>query len=164
MAVTTAFVNFSRTLGGVFGLAIAGTLFNNKLIAGLATLNLSPQVAQQAANNVAFVNSLPGSERTVIVQQYVTALHLCFIVMIPFGGLAFLSVLGVQHFALRKSLGDAKNPESNNAIADKQNAQDSNERKEIGQEKENGQEIKNSQEKDLEKGQLVQGPKSDSEA
>jgi hypothetical protein len=150
MAVTTAFVNFSRTLGGVFGLAIAGTLFNNKLITGLATLGLSPQDAEQAANNVAFVNSLPSSERTVIVQQYVNALHLCFTIMIPFGGLAFLSSLGVQHFTLRKSLGDAKAPGNKDAIAEKENTQVSNEGKE------------NDQEKDLEKGQLESHPNSTS--
>ncbi|CAM0135182.1 unnamed protein product [Umbelopsis sp. WA50703] len=128
MAVTTAFVNFSRTLGGVFGLAIAGTLFNNKLITGLATLGLSPQDAEQAANNVAFVNSLPSSERTVIVQHS----------------------LGVQHFTLRKSLGDAKAPGNKDAIAEKENTQVSNEGKE------------NDQEKDLEKGQLESHPNSTS--
>ncbi|KAG2186194.1 hypothetical protein INT43_002632 [Umbelopsis isabellina] len=178
MAVTTAFVNFSRTLGGVFGLAVAGTLFNNKLIAGLATLNLSPEVSQQAANNVQFVNSLPSSERTIIVQQYVTALRLCFTIMIPFGGLAFLSVLGVQHFALRKSLGDAKTPASKDVTAEKGstqdskegmvNTQDSKERKEDTQELKEGkeitQEIENGQEKDLEKGQFVHGTNSASEA
>ncbi|KAJ2962082.1 hypothetical protein NQZ79_g2784 [Umbelopsis isabellina] len=158
MAVTTAFVNFSRTLGGVFGLAIAGTLFNNKLITGLATLNLSPEVAEQAANNVAFVNSLPSSERTVIVQQYVNALHLCFTIMIPFGGCAFLSVLGVQHFALRKSLGDAKNPANKDARDEKENTQDSKEEKEVCQKKENDQD------KDLEKGQLEHGTNSPSNA
>lgn len=108
MAVTTAFVNFSRTLGGVFGLAIAGTLFNNQLKNGLSSLNLSPDVVQQAANDVKYVNSLKGTEHDEIVQQYVNALHLCFLIMIPFGGLAFLCTLGIKHFPLRKSLGDAK--------------------------------------------------------
>ncbi|KAJ2955890.1 hypothetical protein NQZ79_g8191 [Umbelopsis isabellina] len=152
MAVTTAFVNFSRTLGGVFGLAIAGTLLSNKLVTGLATLNLSPQVFEQAANNVAFVKSLPSPERTIIVQQYVSALHLCFTIMVPFGGCAFLSVLGVQHFALRKSLGDAKSPAGKDATAGKENTQDSKEMMEIGQEK------------DLEKGQLEHGANSPTEA
>jgi hypothetical protein len=110
MAVTTAFVNFCRTLGGVFGLAIAGTLFNNRLLSGLSTLNLTPEVIQQAANNVAFVNSLSGSEHDEIIQQYVDALQNCLTIMIPFGGCAFLSTLGIKHFALRKSIGDAKSP------------------------------------------------------
>ncbi|CAO3676220.1 unnamed protein product [Umbelopsis ramanniana] len=116
MAVTTAFVNFSRTLGGVFGLAIAGTLFNNRLISGLMTLNLSPEIVQSAANDVKYVNSLTGTEHDEIVQQYVNALKLCFIIMVPFGGLSFLCSLGIKHFALRKSLGEAKVPE------EKQNA------------------------------------------
>jgi hypothetical protein len=111
MAVTTAFVNFSRTLGGVFGLAIAGTLFNNTLKTGLQTLGLSSQTVEQAANDVKFVQSLTGTEHDEIVQQYVNALNLCFIVMIPYGGLSFLCSLGIKHFALRKSIGDAKPPE-----------------------------------------------------
>lgn len=108
MAVTTAFVNFSRTLGGVFGLAIAGTLFNNQLKKGLSSLNLSPDVLHQASSDVKYVNSLTGTEHDEILQQYVNALHLCFLIMIPFGGLAFLCTLGIKHFPLRKSLGDAK--------------------------------------------------------
>lgn len=117
MAVTTAFVNFSRTLGGVFGLAIAGTLFNNKLISGLMTLNLSPGTVQSAANDVKYVNSLTGTEHDEIVQQYVNALQLCFIIMVPFGGMSFLCSLGIKHFTLRKSLGEAKVPdEKQNAV------------------------------------------------
>ena len=112
MAVTTAFVNFSRTLGGVFGLAIAGTLFNNKLLSGLSTLNLTPDVIQQAANDVKYIDSLTGTERDEIVQQYVNALQLCFRIMIPFGGCAFLCTLGIKHSPLRKSLGDAKPTEN----------------------------------------------------
>lgn len=112
MAVTTAFVNFSRTLGGVFGLAIAGTLFNNKLLSGLSTLNLTPDVIQQAANDVQYIDSLTGTERDEIVQQYVNALQLCFRIMIPFGGCAFLCTLGIKHSPLRKSLGDAKPTEN----------------------------------------------------
>jgi hypothetical protein len=117
MAVTTAFVNFSRTLGGVFGLAIAGTLFNNRLISGLMTLNLSPEIVQSAANDVKYVNSLTGTEHEEIIQKYVDALKLCFIIMVPFGGMSFLCSLGIQHYALRKSLGETKAPdEKQNAV------------------------------------------------
>ncbi|KAG2188367.1 hypothetical protein INT44_001120 [Umbelopsis vinacea] len=117
MAVTTAFVNFSRTLGGVFGLAIAGTLFNNRLISGLMTLNLSPEIVQSAANDVKYVNSLTGTEHEEIAQQYVDALKLCFYIMVPYGGMSFLCSLGIQHFALRKSLGDAKNVDEKQTAA-----------------------------------------------
>ncbi|CAO3683126.1 unnamed protein product [Umbelopsis vinacea] len=103
------------TLGGVFGLAIAGTLFNNQLKKGLSSLNLSPDVLHQASSDVKYVNSLTGPEHDEILQQYVNALHLCFLIMIPFGGLAFLCTLGIKHFPLRKSLGDAKDDSGENA-------------------------------------------------
>ncbi|RUS22829.1 major facilitator superfamily domain-containing protein [Endogone sp. FLAS-F59071] len=104
VAVITTLVNFWRTIGGVLGIAIAGSIFNNKLSSELTALNLTIPI-WLAENNVTFVHDLPSPIKEQVIDGYVASLDLVYTVAIPLSGAAFLASLFLQHFALKKTVG-----------------------------------------------------------
>lgn len=108
IAIATALITFFRSMGSVIGNAICSALFNNKLLSGLESLNLSPEIYGLASSDPLFVYSLPaGSMRDGITDAYIQAVKLTFMVCIPFGGLCFLCSIFIRHNTLKKTLGPA---------------------------------------------------------
>jgi len=105
IAVATANATFFRTVGSVFGVAIAGTVFNNGVKTNLAPLiALNPSVAQVVLDS--YLAPQFGAEMEAqILSAYMMALRSAFHVCIPFMGLAFLSSLMIGANKLRKSAG-----------------------------------------------------------
>ncbi|RUS29735.1 major facilitator superfamily domain-containing protein [Jimgerdemannia flammicorona] len=104
VAVVTTLINFWRTIGGVLGIAISGSIFNNKLLASLTSLQLDFSIAA-ARTNVAYVQMLPEAVKGQVINSYVQSLSLVFIVGTPLAGVTFLASLFVQHFKLKKTVG-----------------------------------------------------------
>ncbi|KAG0262142.1 hypothetical protein DFQ27_002526 [Actinomortierella ambigua] len=103
IAVATAVATFFRTVGSVLGVAICGTVFNNKLKDSLAGL-----IAQNPSIVAVISNSdLAGQWGPEIKQQildsYMDALHLAFLINVPFMAVALLASLFIRHIKLRKA-------------------------------------------------------------
>ncbi|KAG9303181.1 hypothetical protein G9A89_001797 [Geosiphon pyriformis] len=105
IAIVTTLVTFFRSVGGIFGLAICGAIFNNSLESSL--LNFLPEdiPLDQVMNSIEFVRTLPEDIRDPIIHAYVIALQNVFKIGVPTAGFATLVSLFVTHVPLRKTLG-----------------------------------------------------------
>ncbi|KAG2176965.1 hypothetical protein INT43_007619 [Umbelopsis isabellina] len=101
IAVITGISSFFRTVGGAFGIAIFGTIYQNHLINQLHSMNLMipPEVLAQ---NFELVKSLPEPLRLQVQEAFVTALDKMRIAIIPFAGIGLFASLFIEHFELRK--------------------------------------------------------------
>ncbi|KIM29951.1 hypothetical protein M408DRAFT_328401 [Serendipita vermifera MAFF 305830] len=97
---------FFQLLGGVFGIAIAGTVFGNRLDAvlqdSLATGRLSPQVLHQVKQSVNVIFELPEDVQRLVVTAYVASLDYAFIVIVPACGLASFFALFAENLNLKE--------------------------------------------------------------
>ncbi|KAI1388371.1 major facilitator superfamily domain-containing protein [Hypoxylon trugodes] len=109
-AVATASWCFIRTFGNVWGVAIPGVIFNNRINQLLPRIS-DPNVSQLLANGDAyqygsanFVGSFPQPTQGQIISVYRDALQLVFEVAIAFGGLTILLGLFEKEIPLRTEL------------------------------------------------------------
>ncbi|KAF9911198.1 hypothetical protein EC991_004422 [Linnemannia zychae] len=105
MAVATANSTFFRTVGQVIGIAIAGTVFNNKVQSQFAPLIAEiPSVAAVVVDS-SLARSFGPEIEARILEIYMVAIRSALIVGIPFAGLGFLSSLFIKHHSLRTNAG-----------------------------------------------------------
>ncbi|KAI1104399.1 major facilitator superfamily domain-containing protein [Jackrogersella minutella] len=109
-AAATASWCFIRTFGNVWGVAIPGVIFNNRINELLSRVS-DFEVRQLLANgdayqygSASFVGSFPQPLQGQVVSVYKDALKLIFEVAIAFGGLAVLLVLFEKEIPLRTEL------------------------------------------------------------
>jgi MFS family permease len=88
----TSLVSFAQLLGGIVGVAIAGTLFSNKLRAGLPT-DIPSEARAAVLASVDAIKLLDPTVRIAVVDAYVQALKPVFIIAVPAGALAALAAL-----------------------------------------------------------------------
>ncbi|CAG8500823.1 2335_t:CDS:2 [Cetraspora pellucida] len=102
LATVTAMYNFSRIIGGIFGVAILGAIFNNVLSEGLSTYSqLSPGTfnIERARREPLYLWQLTDLDvRHNIMQIYVNALQAAYRLNIPVLGGAFLSIQVAENF------------------------------------------------------------------
>jgi hypothetical protein len=92
LASVTALLLFFRTIGAVFGIAILGTIFQNKLTEGVDALNLPSDIpVNLIKQNAQFVIQLPEPIRSLVISAYVKALNSAFIAVVPLGGAVLIS-------------------------------------------------------------------------
>lgn len=103
-AVTTGLRNFIRTLGGAFGLVIAGEILSNVLNSTLqASGLLSQNVIRQLTSSIYTLDSLdlgPGI-RSEVLTAYTQGIHYIFLFFTCCSGLSFLLTLFVGDTSLR---------------------------------------------------------------
>ncbi|KAF8319133.1 ABC transporter [Clavulina sp. PMI_390] len=101
---TTSIVTFSQLVGGVIGIAIAGTIFSNQLVTELHKYasNLDPSVADKVRQSVTYIFTLPVEEQGPVVQAYSRAVGYVFLMGIPAAIFASLSSLLVRSHDIRK--------------------------------------------------------------
>ncbi|KAG0236321.1 hypothetical protein BGW42_003733 [Actinomortierella wolfii] len=103
IAVATAVATFFRTIGSVLGVAICGTVFNNKLKNTLAPLiAANPEVVAVISNSDLASRWGPEIEQKVL-SAYMDALHLAFLINVPFMAAALLASLLIRRIKLRKA-------------------------------------------------------------
>ncbi|CAG8558683.1 2403_t:CDS:2, partial [Dentiscutata heterogama] len=90
IAVATALSLFFRSIGAVFGIAISGTLFNNKLSQALSTLTLPPTFS---TGSVYTIRLLSPEEQSSVIHAYVLAFQFTFYFIILYSTLMFISGL-----------------------------------------------------------------------
>jgi EmrB/QacA subfamily drug resistance transporter len=95
-AMATALNVFFQVIGGVIGLAVEGTLFNNELSKGLADVGDqlpggSPH--GDISQSIEAIRALPDETRQVVYEAYLSAFQMQYYVHIPIAGLSALAYL-----------------------------------------------------------------------
>ncbi|KAJ1734588.1 hypothetical protein LPJ72_002273 [Coemansia sp. Benny D160-2] len=101
MAATTTLVIFTRTLGGILGLSVLSSVFNNRLRTEAAALvEKYPQYAliiRDSLDDQSILgkkgSSLPPDLMKGLINMFQEALNKVFLALIPFSGLLVLSTL-----------------------------------------------------------------------
>ncbi|KAG8897805.1 hypothetical protein FRC01_011165 [Tulasnella sp. 417] len=101
---STALVNFTQFFGGTLGIAIAGTIFGNKLSAFVPMYapGLSPEALAGVKQSVEMIKHLPPDVQAGVITAYSKALGYVFIIGIPSGVLASLAGCLVRNFNIKK--------------------------------------------------------------
>ncbi|KAG0368164.1 hypothetical protein BGX24_002919 [Mortierella sp. AD032] len=105
MAVATANSTFFRTVGQVIGIAIAGTVFNNKVQSQFAPLILQIPGIEAVVADSSLAGSFGPEVERMVLEIYMVAIRNAMVVGIPFAGLGFLSSLFIKHHSLRANAG-----------------------------------------------------------
>lgn len=94
LGTATATATFFRSIGGAFGVAVLGDVFNNRLLHTLRATLTPAQLghlvnSQSVAINPEQINQLPVGPRTLIVDAFSHSLQTVFLFAIPFAIVAF---------------------------------------------------------------------------
>ena len=94
LGTATATATFFRSIGGAFGVAVLGDVFNNRLLHELRTNLSATQLARMVkggsvAINPAQIDQLPLAQRTQVIDAFSHTLQTVFVFAIPFAVLAF---------------------------------------------------------------------------
>ncbi|KAF9542391.1 hypothetical protein EC957_001967 [Mortierella hygrophila] len=109
MATVTTSVQFVRSLGQVFGVAIVGTVFNNKLAETLSGNFPDDQRVEIVTQRTEFGLTLFNpTEQRVIFESFVDALRYVFYCSVAFCTLAFIMSTFIQHKVLKTNANQAK--------------------------------------------------------
>ncbi|KAG8810080.1 hypothetical protein FRC17_003107 [Serendipita sp. 399] len=105
----SSLLTFLQLVGGVVGIAVAGTVFNNQLTKELAQYVrsglLSPTLVDAVKRSVTVIfssNMVEGEERTVVVKSYVRALDYTFLPGVPACVLMSVAVSLIKNWNLKK--------------------------------------------------------------
>lgn len=103
LGVATSASSFFRSMGGAFGVAMFGAIFNNRLDAYLSDIGSTRSgfdaEALQAGPEA--VRSLPPDTRPLVIDAFAQALHVAFLWAVPLAALAFAVVLLLKEMPLR---------------------------------------------------------------
>ncbi|MHB8379887.1 MAG: MDR family MFS transporter [Acidimicrobiales bacterium] len=107
LGTATATATFFRTIGGAFGVAVLGAVFNTQLLSQLRATG-SPALLMllkggNIAENPAQIHRLPMAERTTVINAFSHTLQTVFIVAVPFAVVAFILSWFMKEIPLRQS-------------------------------------------------------------
>ncbi|KAF8938236.1 hypothetical protein BGZ47_008672 [Haplosporangium gracile] len=103
MATVTASIQFVRSLGQVFGIAIVGSVFNNKLEESLlSAFPLSPgREILRVMQDYSFIKTFSSLDQAVIYASFVHGIHYAFYCSVAFCGLSLLAACFIEHKELK---------------------------------------------------------------
>ncbi|KDQ20414.1 hypothetical protein BOTBODRAFT_183202 [Botryobasidium botryosum FD-172 SS1] len=98
----SALVTFSSFIGGILGVSIAGTIFQNKLASGL--LQFAPEAPYALLrHSIEAIATLPANQKAGAIHAYVEALKLVFVAMgVSANVICSLSALMIENTNLKK--------------------------------------------------------------
>jgi hypothetical protein len=109
LGVATSLATFSRSIGGSIGVAVFGTVFNNRLAVNLVKHVPAAALKQlhgtSVTANPAAVKLLPAPVRSGLRIAFADSLHVVYLAAVPFAVLAFLLALMLREVPLRTSMG-----------------------------------------------------------
>ncbi|KAF9428981.1 hypothetical protein BGZ94_000265 [Podila epigama] len=108
MATVTTSVQFIRSLGQVFGVAIVGTVFNQKLIDNLVERFGDDQSVLKVTQRYEFIKEYNDQQIDLIYDSFVNSLHYVFYCCIGFCTLAFIMSCFIQHKELKTNANQNK--------------------------------------------------------
>jgi EmrB/QacA subfamily drug resistance transporter len=101
----SSLLTFLQLLGGVVGIAIAGTVFNNQLVKTLAKYAgdlLTPEMISAVKQSVTVIFQLPAEYQAPVVHSYVKALDYTFILTVPASAFATFAALFIKNWNLKQ--------------------------------------------------------------
>ncbi len=106
LGTATATATFFRTIGGAFGVAVLGAVFNSRLLSQLRA-TASPALLKLLGNgniseNPSQINHLPLAERALVINAFSHTLQTVFVVAVPFAVVAFIVSLFMKEIPLRE--------------------------------------------------------------
>jgi MFS family permease len=108
LAVVTGIMSFSQNAGGMFGITLAGVIFNNVLakeltsrLAGLP--GMTPEILQGVQKSVLILRQQSPEIQQLAQEGYMAAFKLMFLALMPFVALAFLLSLLLENRRLCKT-------------------------------------------------------------
>ncbi|KAI9293851.1 MFS general substrate transporter [Neoconidiobolus thromboides FSU 785] len=101
VAIVTALVNFTQSLGSVLGLAVQGSVFSNILLNNLSK-NLPAINTNMIISNAEELRKLTSEQSIIVSQAYIQAFKYLYYSLIGFQVLAFVFSLFVKHIPFRK--------------------------------------------------------------
>ncbi|KAF9297477.1 hypothetical protein BGZ88_009989 [Linnemannia elongata] len=112
MATVTASIQFVRSLGQVFGIAIVGSVFNNKLEESLLSSfpNSPHREILRVMQDYSFIKTYSELDQASIYGSFVHGIHYAFYCSVAFCGLSFLAACFIEHKEL-KTRKDMNKPE-----------------------------------------------------
>jgi EmrB/QacA subfamily drug resistance transporter len=112
LGAATAGVTFFRSMGGAFGVAILGTILNNRLdyyVPRNVPANLLQQLGSPSGSVLGrsrqVIDHLPDLARIGVIQSFADSLQVVFLVTVPLGLLAFGLTWFLQEVPLRDDVG-----------------------------------------------------------
>jgi EmrB/QacA subfamily drug resistance transporter len=104
LGTATSATSFFRSMGGAFGVAIFGSIFNSRLDAYLQHLAPGSAIDPSALRaGPEALRALPPEARLAVVDAFARALHVTFLWAIPVAAVGFLLVLFLRELPLRES-------------------------------------------------------------
>lgn len=98
-AQSSALVTFAQLVGGVIGISISSTIFNTKLVSGLAVY--APEANPVVLTSVLAIRNLPSNQQAGVILAYVTALNLVYLLAVPAGFLAACSGMLIRNKSVK---------------------------------------------------------------
>ncbi|KAI1459980.1 MFS general substrate transporter [Annulohypoxylon moriforme] len=104
LAVGTAAVVASQSLGGAVFISVGNSVFQNRLEALVRETDIPGLDVRKviSAGAVAFRNVVPANELPALLAQYDAALHTVLVVAVPLGACAFLACCALQWKSVKK--------------------------------------------------------------
>ncbi len=103
----TSGATFFRSIGGSFGTAVFGAIFNHVLPGNLATalhgLRLPPGVGITSGASPAALDRLPPAVHAAFVSGYAASIRTVFLAAVPVGAVAFLLTWTLKELPLRRT-------------------------------------------------------------
>ncbi|MDQ1585497.1 MAG: hypothetical protein QOH80_862 [Actinomycetota bacterium] len=112
MGVATSASQFFRSMGGTFGVAVFGTILNNRLAANLHDLlpgGTPPSGTGNLISSPARIAALPPAVKGPVIEAFVRSLDTVFLVAVPFVLAAFVLTWLIKELPLRTA-GPAPDP------------------------------------------------------
>ncbi len=107
LGTATATATFFRTIGGAFGVAILGAVFNTELLSHLRATMPAALLKRigggDISENPGQISHLPLTERTLIINAFSHTLQTVFIVSIPITVAAFVASWFMKEIPLRQT-------------------------------------------------------------
>ncbi len=111
LGVATSSATFFRSIGGSFGVAIFGAIFNSRLTSNLdkylpksALKSLGSSGTSSLALNPAQLKTLPAAVHYGFIQSFAHSLDTVFLVGVPITAISFFLSLMIKEIPLRKSV------------------------------------------------------------
>jgi hypothetical protein len=105
MGVATSASQFFRSMGGTFGVAIYGTVLNNRLAANLKELlprgAVPPSGTHNLTSSPGVIRSLPDAIQVPVIEAFVRSLDTVFLTAVPIVLVGFVLSFFVKELPLR---------------------------------------------------------------
>jgi EmrB/QacA subfamily drug resistance transporter len=100
MPIVTALLGFTRSMGGIFGISIFGSLFNS-LVSSYIQFRLKNIDVSKVMASLESISKLPAHQLRVVRQAYMHGLKWIYLILIPISIITLLISLFAEHKSLK---------------------------------------------------------------